>query len=474
MTWPYSRAKILKIQRLVAILLLVIVSQNGIAGEQQLSTPVPFYPLGPGAWEGSAESLVLGTLKKIEQPEQRQGTIQGRIQVMLTITIERTMLGPPLPQQELILESVWYDPSRYLASGELGHPRVGDQVFYQYRANEDRKLPELFRRAPLGQAVSVEIDRIERAKQIIAMKDSQQAAQRTIAGCVDPDPHFAIWCLSVHGSYPKQSGDLRHERVYGAIRAWISEEQYSSLLWKILQDPSTHPAVYQFVDQRLAQRELTVDEHEMRHRSHLRRFATIFTEPDGVNYRVLNNEIRYLLCDSYSKTPGVLRRAALTELEKQITPDVRIEYRSSVIRFAGGLYVPKQDIDQEATYAAVLHFHRQFHPLHHPERQIPAISYCAALDGLMRRYSDSKRKICEDGFDLLVELIVGGDENSSWIAASKLTSYADHCRRKKIDWILIKSQLETARDLAPHAAAKKILTVYLQRWEDADETVRES
>ncbi|PQO47584.1 hypothetical protein [Blastopirellula marina] len=448
----------MRVQWLAAVVLLglLVISAEG-------AKPRPFLTVTPELFESEEESILLGTIKEVKPSGV---VIDARRQVSLTLEIERTLFGPEFATKELLLPSVWYYPHGYLAaSTDFGDPQVGDRVFYWHRPDDPAIEPDLFRPRVLAQASDAELARIDRFKRLIAMPDSAQAARLAIAGCVDPDPEFATWCLDLLrptvSYYPTS-----RSRVYGPIQAHLSEADYKELCWKILADPSTHSRVYMFMDNRFDNEKRYVGRTERRSRCHLQRLDLIFADPGQADDDVLLGELTYLLWSGFSSMSDDLRKRSLDEVEKRILQAKNRVYRDEAIRQLCGIYRSYREDEEE--YAAFCSFYRRLNPLHRPELQISVDAYCGGLDGVMRAYTGQSERLSQQGVEIFEELIVFGDAPQAKQAATQLISYANYCNSRKPVHFELRVRMRAICDTTTDVKAKEVLAAYLKKWKEEE------
>lgn len=435
---------------------LLIVAAEG-------AKPRPFLTVTPELFESEDDSILLATIKEVKPSG---AEIDARRQVSLTLEMERTLFGPEFATKEIWLPSVWYVPYAYLDSGDVGHPQVGDRVFYWHRPDDPAKEPDLYRPRPLVHASDAELTRIERFKRLIAMPDSAQAARLAIAGCVDPDPEFAAWCLDLLRPTVSYYPNSR-SRFYGPIQTHLSEADYEELCWKILADPSTASHVYQFIDDLFDKEERFADQAERRNRCHLQRLDAIFDDPGGENFDVLSRELQYLLERAYTTMPDDLRMRALDEVEQRIIQANGPAYRTFALLHICGLYHPRKENEEE--FAAFCSFFQRLSPLHRPELQLSDISYYLGLDSVMRARTGHTGRMCEEGVAIMEELILVGGEPQARLAAAQLVSYAKYCEITRRDRFQLCVRMRAIRDTTTDGKAKEVLAAYLKKWKEEEE-----
>lgn len=448
---------------LILSLLAMLLPGLAVVPAEGARPPRPFITLTPGLFELESQSVVVGTLKKVEISNEE---VFHRIRAAVTIDVERTLFGPELKQQELVVKKVWYLPGDFPNNGDRGDPRVGDRVFFRYEPNYKGDRPELFGDMRIGQAAAAEIARIDRVKRLMAMPDTDQAARLAVDGCHDDDSTFAIWCLGLLRP-PTKLGDGTEQRVYEAIRGHVSAAEYEALLWELSGDPATLPAVYEYVDRALAQGDLTEEEQQIRSRRHLRRIAEILSKPDEVQTGAFDDKLKYMIRDSYPSMPVSVKLEALDELQRLMTLGKPHPQCSTPLRYLGKWYEPARD--DEAMFAALSEFYGGFSPLHRPAQRISPYYFCTGLYDLMCRRSAKTRLPQEEGFLLMEELILLGDDDSASKGALLLTGYSRFCEDKKIARFQVRNRLRSIRDTTTNANAKAKLSAYLKKWDEEEE-----
>ncbi|PQO47585.1 hypothetical protein [Blastopirellula marina] len=449
--------------RLLILSLLAILLPGLAVVPVQGAQPKPVITLTPGLFELESQSIVLGTLTKVEISNE---AVFHRIRAAVTIDVERTLFGPDLKLQELVVKKVWYLPSDFPDNGERGDPRVGDRVFFRYEPNYKADRPELFGDMRIGQAAAAEIARIDRVKRLMAMPDTEQAARLAVEGCRDDDLTFAIWCLSLLRS-PTKQGDGTEQRVYGEIRRHVSAAEYEALLWELLSDPATADDVYEYVDRALAQGKLTDEEQQTRSRRHLRRIAEILSRPDEVQTGAFDDKLKYMIRDSYPSMPVSVKLEALDALQRLMTQGKPHPECSTPLRYLSRWYDPSRD--DEAMFVALSEFYRGFSPLHCPALRISSYYFCSGLYDLMCRRSGKTRVPYEEGVLLLEELILLGDDESASNGALLLTGFSRFCEDKKIARFQVRDRLRSIRDTTTNVKAKAKLSAYLKKWDEDQE-----
>ncbi|MCC9608467.1 hypothetical protein LOC68_10125 [Blastopirellula sp. JC732] len=375
-------------------------------------------------------TLLLGTITQIEKTGKEdidKWHHPDYIELRLTLAIDRVIFGKPFHEQTLKIESLWYVRDSWLAVSENKvPPQVGDKVLYSYFP-PDKYYPREIFFAPASES---ELKRLDRIAEILTTRNDEQAAQRILVGCLDPDPFFARWCLSVSDAQDTVT-DRNFLTAYGRVRAPITSEQKIDACWQLLKDPKCHSLVYEFVNYRLAARSLTNQEQLARFDCHLRRLEALSemdsVSPDERYYG--EREISFLVRTGYKSAPLSSRLEALQTL-KRMAEDEECIFRLAAIRDACFLH----EAGQPALSKALFQFYRDCRPAQMNLDRHTNYLYLGGLLNLMQDESKATKSVHHEGLQQVEAMISQSAMPVACSAVSRLCDYARFCEKEKIAW----------------------------------------
>lgn len=371
-------------------------------------------------------------------------------EINVQIKVERTVLGKAPKDSVVTIPSLWMNLNYWKSMlGENRPPAAGDLVFCQYLPSDISEEASLFDGADLGPARQEEVRRLDRVAKILRSVDAVQAAQSVLDGCLDPDPHFATWCLVVSDKRDRYAREP-YTTAYGRIRSQISVSQNIEMCWNLLENPETHSLVYERADYRLASEKLSYAEQQRRHACHLQRIHDMLQIPPDSElaryYRV--SELEYLLTSAYPKMPLKYRLEALEQLTEMVRSGSSVFRRVAVLK-AAYLYEP----DNETSRKRVFGFYRSCLPLRY-ERNGFESAYRVGLVKVMNKETKATQIISTSGLSLFQDVITWGDEKCSYRSVSSLEDYAQFCRREEIAWPELPQFLVSLIADSPHSKVK--------------------
>ncbi len=384
-------------------------------------------------------TLVIGQLAVITYLEtRREAHGQGGLVAStdwdfyyVKIQIQRQYFGPTIETPEIHVHDVrlqpvyppggfgWRPQRRYLAD---------DLVLMQVRLLEDGTYEPLRMR----HIEPDEIDRLARVRRLLDIDASDEQARQVLAGCFDPDPFYALWCLDVARDWQTDDPfDLRGEQ-YADIQKHISEKQLEDIRRKLYHAETTHPFVWVDLDKLFKRRQgprspygdaAPSQSDDVRYAQHLKRISLLTAAKDnGAHAAYQSLELHYLFDPYTHKRTDQQWAEMVALLDRCYTKNPRHATISGMLRRVAIVFDPAHEQLRDTIFA----FYKRHIP-HEPVGDGELPGYGTALVYVMRADSDRTGSLCQPGLQLLVSDLVKADRRRGKIILECLDDYAQHC-----------------------------------------------